>query len=56
MNGGGSNPVGGRLSVWALRDAPYRLCIADDESAVGVQNSMLAIVREAVDLFLAAIR
>ena len=56
MNGGGSNPVGDRRSVWGLRNAPGRLWIADDESAAEVQNSMLAVVREAVGLFKAAIR
>ena len=56
MNGGGSNPTGGWRSVWDLRDAPGQLWIADDESVAGVQNSMLAIVREVVGLFLAAIR
>ena len=56
MNGGGSNLAGGQRSVWALRYAPDRLCIADDESVAGAQNSMLAVVKEAVGLFLAAIR
>ena len=56
MNGGGSNPAGGRHSVWVLRYAPDRLCVADDESAEGAQNSMLEVVREAIGLFLAAIR